>query len=308
MPGLTKTLQMIKLDHQINLIDSPGVMFSGGRTDDGRDDANMVLRNVLRFEQLEDPIGAAYKVVERCTMDQLKKSYDLQLDFEDADQFIFMVAQKRGKLLKGGVPDCVGAAKIILKDWNDGRIEYSSDPPVHEADLRGEADVVSDWSREFDVEKLLAAPAVEVDEEDEARRLAQEQLEAEEKAQPLGSRALHSDEDILAGASSSCDAAAAAAANPIVTRPKAAAFDYAQVMDDESTAAAASSASGATAPFSMPSRPKGAANPFNPQLNQQNKKAVQQQKKKERKMANREAGGADEEDGDMQDDAAADME
>lgn len=75
MPGLTKTLQLVKLDHQISLIDSPGVMFSAGRTEDGQEDSGIVLRNCLRFEQLEDPVAAAYKVVERTTMEEIGRAH-----------------------------------------------------------------------------------------------------------------------------------------------------------------------------------------------------------------------------------------
>lgn len=273
MPGLTKSLQMIKLDHQISLIDSPGVMFSGGKTATGDDDANIILRNCLRFEQLEDPIAAVYKVVERCTMDQLKTCYDLPLDFEDADQFIFQVAQKRGKLGRGGVPDCVAASKIILKDWNDGKIEYFSDPPSHESDDRG-ADVVTAWSKEFDVEKLLSEPVVEV--EDEADMADQEQPDLQSPDYKVGSREIISDNF---GVHEPTEAA------PIVTRPKPS-EEYEEGEDESSFATPA-------APFVMPVKQQTAANAHNPQANQQLAAELKKARKKERKDANRSAAAGD---------------
>ena len=36
--------------------------------------------------------------------------------------FLSLVAKKLGKLKKGGLPDRVQAAKIVLRDWNVGRV------------------------------------------------------------------------------------------------------------------------------------------------------------------------------------------
>jgi nuclear GTP-binding protein len=292
MPGLTRSLQTVKLDHQISLIDSPGVMFSAGRKDDGSDDANMVLRNCLRFEQLADPVGAAWQVVARCTVEQLQEAYGLEgQGFEDAEQFLFLVAQKRGKLLKGGVPDVEGAAKIVLKDWNDGRISYCSEPPVDAAasDLRvGGAEVLSKWSAEFDVEALLNAPVVEVDEADMERVAAQERAAQELLANPLGSRTLHDEHEAAAAAASAAAAAAAAEPRPIVPRPKAstggaAAMDAGEEeeldMDDPAAVSAAAAA--------VPVRKVAAHNSNNPQHNQQVKRSLAEQRRRERKAFNR---------------------
>lgn len=76
-PGLTKSLQMVKLDKNITLIDSPGVIFSTVPPATTASDAPLIeklmahsqrqqsddrelvlLRNCLRVEQLQDPIGA----------------------------------------------------------------------------------------------------------------------------------------------------------------------------------------------------------------------------------------------------------
>jgi nuclear GTP-binding protein len=296
MPGLTKTLQTIKLDHQISLIDSPGVMFSGGKGANGEDDANMVLRNCLRFEQLDDPIAAVYKVVERCTMDQLKTCYNLDHDFEDADQFIFQVAQKRGKLGRGGVPDCQAASKIILKDWNDGKIEYFSDPPQLDDGERG-ADIVSAYSQEFDVAKLLDGPVVEV--EDDADLKVADELQQAAYRHQIGTREILPEEPY----------SGPVVQKPIVTRPKPSERDAEGDMDMEEEEGgyeqeeeakegyddeemAGQSTSVPTVPFSMPSRPKGAANPFNPQSNAQMKASVKKSTKKKKKTANRAAAAS----------------
>lgn len=126
---------------------SPGVMFSGGYNDE-----DLLLRNCLRVEQLEDPILAAYGIVKRCTEEQLMKSYDID-HFDDADQFLSHVANKRGKLGKGGIPDLKMAARLVIKDWNDGKIQFYSLPPVVN-DIQS-SEVVSSWAKEFNIESLL---------------------------------------------------------------------------------------------------------------------------------------------------------
>lgn len=40
-----------------------------------------------------------------------------------------MVALSRGRLIKGGAPDQVAAARSVLNDWNSGTIPYHTIPP-----------------------------------------------------------------------------------------------------------------------------------------------------------------------------------
>lgn len=283
MPGLTKSLQMIKLDHQISLIDSPGVMFSAGRTASGEEDTNMLLRNCLRFEQIQDPIAVVYKIVERCTMDQLKTTYDLTLDFEDADQFIFQVAQKRGKLGRGGVPDCEAASKIIIKDWNDGKIEYFSDPPevsAHDTD-RG-TDIVSSWSNEFDIDALLSEPVVEVDEADMGM-IDQDPTSFEYK---VGSHEVITEDPVDVEPIET---------KSIVTRPKQQSMQQIEMEGNQQYEETT---------FVVPTRPVTASNVNNPQTNQSFQQEVKKEKRKQRKDANRAAAAAAGEDMEMGDDGA----
>lgn len=47
-----------------------------------------------------------------------------RFDPEDAFAFLSLVARKIGKLRKGGLPDRVQAAKVVLRDWNTGRVRH----------------------------------------------------------------------------------------------------------------------------------------------------------------------------------------
>lgn len=49
------------------------------------------------------------------------------------------------------------AARIILSDWNDGRIAYYTLPPPRTSDTTTPAEFVTDWGPEFDAESAYGA-------------------------------------------------------------------------------------------------------------------------------------------------------
>ena len=49
--------------------------------------------------------------------------------FSSVSEFLLRVAHKRGKLKKGGVPDTEMAARLVLRDWNDGKIPFYTRAP-----------------------------------------------------------------------------------------------------------------------------------------------------------------------------------
>lgn len=44
--------------------------------------------------------------------------------FSSVDEFLQKVAMIRGKLKKGGVVDVEAAARIVLRDWNEGSLPF----------------------------------------------------------------------------------------------------------------------------------------------------------------------------------------
>ena len=64
----------------------------------------------------------------------LHKFYKLPvaLDEFDATEFLTHFSRQKGRLGKGGVPHLEAAARIVLGDWNLGRIPYASAPPQME--------------------------------------------------------------------------------------------------------------------------------------------------------------------------------
>lgn len=152
-PGVTKGVQEVHLDKQVTLLDSPGVVFADAGVDGA---AAAALRNCVKVEQLEDPVLPVAEIVRRCPAKQLMTLYKVPA-FADVDGFLTHVATARGKLRRGGVVDTSAAARIVLQDWNDGRIPYFTRPTKRETEIEGTAAVVSDWGADFDAAAVFAA-------------------------------------------------------------------------------------------------------------------------------------------------------
>lgn len=148
-PGVTKAVQEVHLDKQVTLLDSPGVVFADASAEGA---AAAALRNAVKAEQLEDPALPVAEIVRRCPAKQLMTLYKVAA-FEGADQFLQLVAQARGKLKRGGAVDTAAAARIVLQDWNDGRIPYFTLPPKRASEVEGSAQLVGAWGADFDVDQ-----------------------------------------------------------------------------------------------------------------------------------------------------------
>lgn len=143
-PGLTKSVQQVRLDKSITLIDSPGVLFGS------QEDKTLVLRNCLRVEQLEDPIAAVSTILERVHVEKLMVLYRISR-FSSVEEFLVLLANKLGKLGKGGIPNLKLAARHLLQDWNSGKIPFYTLPPVVEDVTSSE--IVSAFGKEFNIEE-----------------------------------------------------------------------------------------------------------------------------------------------------------
>ena len=66
-----------------------------------------------------------------------------------------------GRLKKGGIPDQMVAARIVLNDWNSGKIKYYTYPPEECRNgtddsnvVMEEAEIVSEFAKEFNLDDL----------------------------------------------------------------------------------------------------------------------------------------------------------
>ncbi|KAI8824045.1 P-loop containing nucleoside triphosphate hydrolase protein [Fimicolochytrium jonesii] len=153
-PGVTKVAQTIQLDKGIKLLDCPGIVFS--QSSRAGDEAEVLLRNCVKVELLDDPVSPVEVIVGRCDAGQLMKIYGVGA-FGDTRDFLVQVARVRGKLRKGGIPDIESAARSILQDWNSGRIPFYTIPPQAGLPVASHvsAAIVESWSREFELPDVV---------------------------------------------------------------------------------------------------------------------------------------------------------
>ncbi|CAH1772586.1 unnamed protein product [Owenia fusiformis] len=124
--GQTKVWQYITLMKRIFLIDCPGVVYPAGDTE-----TDIVLKGVVRVENLKMPEEHIAEVLARVKPEYVLKTYGIT-GWKDSDEFLEQIANKTGKLLKGGQPDLNTVAKMVLNDWQRGKIPYYVRPPDSE--------------------------------------------------------------------------------------------------------------------------------------------------------------------------------
>lgn len=101
-PGHTKDLQTIQLERGIKIVDSPGVVFDDDDFDhDGKSKKKdtALLRNVIKVEDIDDPIALVEQILSRTDHGLLGKIYHLPR-VEETLEFLTMIALTTGRLLK----------------------------------------------------------------------------------------------------------------------------------------------------------------------------------------------------------------
>ncbi|KAK9057426.1 hypothetical protein SSX86_022261 [Deinandra increscens subsp. villosa] len=148
-PGLTRTMQEVHLDKNIKLLDCPGVVMLKSV----ENDAAVTLKNCIKIEKLQDPISPVKEILKLCPAEMLVTLYKIPT-FSSVDDFLSKVATVRGKLKKGGILDNEAAARTILRDWNEGKIQYYTMPPTRNGGETMEAKIVSELGKEFNVDEI----------------------------------------------------------------------------------------------------------------------------------------------------------
>lgn len=120
--GETKVWQYITLMKKIYLIDCPGVVYPSAETD-----AEKVLKGVVRVELVTNPEDYVEDVLRRIRPEYIVKTYGIK-DHKNHIDFLEKIAKKSGKLLKGGEPDINASAKMILNDWQRGKLPFYVPP------------------------------------------------------------------------------------------------------------------------------------------------------------------------------------
>jgi len=123
IPGETKVWQYITLTKRIYLIDCPGIVYDQGETD-----TDKVLKGVVRAERLPDPESYIQPILDRVDKKHITDIFGIPF-WTDAEDFITQVAEKTGKLKKGGEPMVANVCMSIINDWQRGNIPFFNRAP-----------------------------------------------------------------------------------------------------------------------------------------------------------------------------------
>ncbi|CAJ1956918.1 unnamed protein product [Sphenostylis stenocarpa] len=123
IPGETKVWQYITLTKRIFLIDCPGVVYHNNDSE-----TDVVLKGVVRVTNLKDAADHIGEVLKRVKKAHLERAYRIK-EWDDENDFLLQLCRASGKLLKGGEPDLMTGAKMVLHDWQRGRIPFFVPPP-----------------------------------------------------------------------------------------------------------------------------------------------------------------------------------
>lgn len=121
--GHTKAIQKIRVTNRIMMLDSPGVI-----PFEEKDELKHVLIGTIMFSDVDAPDVYALEVIKLCNSLNPKiitTFYGIAEDANNADPFVQLekIAEKRNLRAKGGVLDIERAAKIVIQDWQVGKIK-----------------------------------------------------------------------------------------------------------------------------------------------------------------------------------------
>jgi ribosome biogenesis GTPase A len=116
MSGFTKGVHRIKADNRIYFLDTPGVI-----PYKEKDPIKHTIIGTIDFNKSKDPDLAVMGLMEKYP-GKIESFFGIDV-IEDKEEEIEMIARKRNILKKGGVPDIMRMARMILREWQKGAIK-----------------------------------------------------------------------------------------------------------------------------------------------------------------------------------------
>ncbi|CAF1666523.1 unnamed protein product, partial [Didymodactylos carnosus] len=91
-------------------------------------ETEIVLKGVVRVENVPQPQQYIAELLNRVQKQYLLNTYRIA-DFANDEDFLEKLARKSGKLLRGGEPDIQTVSKMVLNDFQRGRLPHFVKPP-----------------------------------------------------------------------------------------------------------------------------------------------------------------------------------
>lgn len=121
-PGVTKSLSWIRINKDVELLDTPGILWSKIKDYD----RGYILASFSSIkEEVARPIDVAVYILrklEELYPDLLKERYGIESLSDTLEEEFEVIGRLRGALQRGGVADYLKVATIVIKDLQEGRI------------------------------------------------------------------------------------------------------------------------------------------------------------------------------------------
>lgn len=133
-PGVTKSKQWVKVNDQIELLDTPGVLWPKFESQEVA--LNLAYTGTIKDDIL-DKIEIAFfllKYLLENYIENVSKRYNIEIEKikdilnqeheenENIYEIMILIGQKRGALISGGQVDDTKVANIILEDFRTGKL------------------------------------------------------------------------------------------------------------------------------------------------------------------------------------------
>lgn len=123
-PGVTKSLDWIRISNDLELLDSPGVLWP--KLDEERVALNLASLTAIKEEVLPiyDVVCYIIKMLYQYYPKELESRYGVtEIDEEDMVNTLDMIGKRRGCIIRGGEIDYDRVMNLILNDMKSGMIK-----------------------------------------------------------------------------------------------------------------------------------------------------------------------------------------
>lgn len=138
MPGKTKHFQTLNVEGNLCLVDCPGLVFPSF----ANSKAEMMCCGVLPIDTMKDYISPVSLIIHRVPKDVLELYYKIQLPpvtskKYNANILLQVFAAKKGYVTGRSLPNEAQAARIVLKDYTNGRLLFCHLRPDYDKEKHG---------------------------------------------------------------------------------------------------------------------------------------------------------------------------
>ena len=144
-PGHTRGQQWVKIGKDLELLDTPGVLWP--KLEDQRAAARLAMAGAISDDvyDLESVMKQLLNQVNEANPDLLAERYKLKPEeLGDANQLLESIGRRRGCLVSGGIVDLEKARRIVLADYRNQKLGNLTLDGVNEEPLATEDDTKHD--------------------------------------------------------------------------------------------------------------------------------------------------------------------